>query len=254
MTNKSTSSDQENRQLLGKAGSALQCPLSEDIISSIELFVALLCEYNEHTNLVSNGDHHVVVSEHVIDSLTLVPIIRKLSDPASKANKLVDIGSGAGFPAIVVALVLNDLHVVCIESVGKKTRFLESAVAALGLQNRVTIINNRAETMAHQSQWRGAFDFATARAVGRLDLVGELTLPFLHVRGNLLAQKSTQQLKDELPISQKALSMLGGRVIETIALEAAVLRRDLSVVVVEKARETPVAYPRPTAQLKRPLA
>jgi 16S rRNA (guanine527-N7)-methyltransferase len=226
--------------------------LQPEVLDQLEEFVTFLSEFNEHTNLVSNSDHEVILREHVIDSLTLVPLVAKYA-AKDEVVKLVDIGSGAGFPAIVLALVLPHLHVTCVESIGKKTEFLHELTTSMLLTDRVAVLNDRAEILAFDKTRREAFDLATARAVGRLDLVGELTLPFLRTGGNLLAQKSTQQVKEELPTAQKPIAMLGGRVVETVALEKEITHRELSVVVIEKIRPTPERFPRPTAQLKRPI-
>jgi 16S rRNA (guanine527-N7)-methyltransferase len=205
--------------------------------------------YNEHTNLVSNADADVVIRNHILDALSLVRLIPNASSP----KRLVDIGSGAGFPAMILALVLENLSVVLIDSVGKKTRFLLEAASALGVSDRVQVENARAEEMAREREYRERFDLATARAVGKLDLVVELTLPFLKLGGLLLAQKSKAQLSDELEDGRHAASLLGGTIKSLDQLDAEVLGRELVVVCVDKQKPTPPKFPRPTSQLKKPL-
>lgn len=212
----------------------------------------MLKAYNEHTNLVSNADEMVVLHDHILDALALISVIESVSAGLQK-RALVDIGSGAGFPALILALVFEDLSVLLIESVGKKTRFLSETAQALGLTDRVEVRTARAEDLAHQKQYRENFTLATARAVGKLDLVAELTIPFLSVGGYLLAQKSKQQMEGELEPGRQALSKLGGQIEAVQDLDATVLKRDLVVVKAKKIRATESKYPRATAQLKRPL-
>lgn len=224
--------------------------LSDRQIVAIRNFLSHLRSYNEHTNLVSNADEDVVVKNHVLDALSLVHLI----PDRTKALRLVDIGSGAGFPAMILALVLENLSVLLVDSVGKKTRFLSETASTLGIASRVQVENTRAEELSKQKKYREQFDLATARAVGKLDLVAELTIPFLKVGGLLLAQKSESQLSDELEAGRHAASLLGGKVARIEKLNREVLERDLVVVCVSKEKPTPAQYPRATAQLKKPLS
>jgi 16S rRNA (guanine527-N7)-methyltransferase len=205
--------------------------------------------YNEHTNLVANSDADVVIRNHVLDALSLVRLLPDLE----RHQELVDIGSGAGFPGLILAMVLENVSVLLIDSVGKKTNFLSEAASMLGIEERVEVINDRAEEVSRHRDYREKFDLATARAVGKLDLTVELTLPFLKVGGLLLAQKSKAQLSDELEDGRHAASLLGGAVKSLDQLDSEVLGRELVVVCIEKQDRTPPKFPRPTPQLKKPL-
>lgn len=238
---------------LTSAAERLGLTLTELQMSEIEQFLSLLRDYNEHTNLVSNADPDVVVREHVIDALTLAPLLRKRLADTTAGLRLVDIGSGAGFPAIILAIVFPEIKVLCIDSVGKKTRFMEQAVDALKLNKRVTISNARAEELARHPTRREKYDVATARAVGKLDLVAELALPFLRIGGVLLSQKSREQATDELLIAERAFSVLGAGSVEVITVDAEITGKDLVVVAVEKAQRTMSRYPRPSSQMKKPI-
>jgi 16S rRNA (guanine527-N7)-methyltransferase len=242
-----SNSNSHLRQLLESGAQRLSISLSADQLAAVEFYLSLLSEYNQHTNLVSNAEPDVVVREHVIDALTLVPQV-------GQCRKLVDIGSGAGFPGLILSIACANLQVHLIDSIGKKTKFLTQVAQRLGLQDRVVVHTARAEELAHEKSLRGSFDAATARAVGKLDLLCELALPFLQVGGVLLAQKSRQQAELELPAAQPALQLLGGehRASEAPNMEAT--GRDLLVVTIAKVRATPDKYPRHGSQLKRPLS
>jgi 16S rRNA (guanine527-N7)-methyltransferase len=234
---------------LREEAARLSVEVTDAQAGAIEKYLQEVQKYNEHTNLVAKADSDVLVRDHVMDALSLVPILRKLGTD----GPLVDIGSGAGFPAMVLAIMFDEMPVLLIDSVGKKTRFLEEAASALGLAKRVEVLNARAEEKSHDAKFRESFALATARAVGKLDLVAELTIPFLAKDGWLLAQKSQSQLEEELEPGRKAAFLLGAEVKEIEKLDSEVLGRDLVVVCAQKQKPTPRRFPRPTAQLKRPL-
>lgn len=169
-------------------------------------FCQLIADYSKHTNLVGNPDIAVLLKDHVLDSLTLVPFIRKAlsENPQRKSSHLIDFGTGAGFPAIVIAIACPELYVTMIEAVGKKCRFLEQACTALGLAKRTNIYNERAELLAHDVNFRNRFDFATARAVANFDITAEVLLPFLRIGGIFLAQKSILQVPEEEKCAPRA--------------------------------------------------
>jgi 16S rRNA (guanine527-N7)-methyltransferase len=207
-----------------------------------------LQEYDCHTNLVANSTLPVLLKEHVLDSLQLVSWI----EPGKEhSTRLIDIGSGAGFPGLVLAIVLPALKVTLVESIGKKCRFLENTVINLGLTERVKILCGRAETLGHDKKLRERFNFATARAVGALPLVAELCLPFLQTGGLLLAQRSRRQALAEQAEIDAYASRLGATLTNTIHFDSDLLGRELSCFLIKKLRHMPHCYPRTAAQMKR---
>ncbi len=231
---------------LSQQAPALGVCLTADQMEVLHIFLTELAIYNEHTNLVSSADPMRVVREHILDALSLVQLVDR-----PQANRLVDIGSGAGFPALILALLNPTLSVCLIESVSKKTRFLHFLTEKLQLTERVQVITGRAEELAHKSQLRGTFATATARAVGAIDLVLELALPFLLTGGLLLSQKSAAQVTAESSRAAKALPLLGGQLKEVRTIQSEPLGKEHVVFIIEKTSETPERYPRTTAQIKR---
>jgi 16S rRNA (guanine527-N7)-methyltransferase len=221
---------------------------SEAQIQQLRDYCSTLQKYNEHTNLVSKTDAESLVLGHIVDSWTLVPLMRA---PASEVPSLVDIGSGAGFPGIILAIAIPELQVTLIESVGKKSRFLTETVQLLGFDSRVTVLNERAEDVASRSEYRNRFDFATARAVATIDVIAEMAVPMLKLQGLLLAQKSLKQVDDERPRTNISLPELGSMLRDIYALDREVLQRDSVVMVVEKTARSPGRYPRAAAQIKK---
>jgi 16S rRNA (guanine527-N7)-methyltransferase len=226
-------------------------PLSDKQLDQIDAYCTLLAQYNEHMNLVSNAQYEVVVNDHVLDSFTLVPIIQRFRGEKAGRNSLIDIGSGAGFPGLVLAIAVPGLRVTLVEAVGKKARFLADVVSQLNLSGAVEVENKRAEELAHHGQYRARYGFATARAVGPSAIVCELSSPFLAPKGLVLVQKSAKQwTEDERAITDN-VEKLGASVKEVVNLDPQISGKELVVVVLEQDKPTKTKYPRSWAEIKK---
>ncbi len=222
--------------------------LSAESEAQLFSYCQLLHEFDSHTNLVANSSLPVLLKEHVLDSLQLLPWVKEAN---RHSPRLIDVGTGAGFPGMVLAIAHPLVKLTLVESIGKKCRFLESVVTALNLSSRVQVICERAETLGHDRKLRERFDLATARAVGALPMVAELCLPFLRVGGTLLAQRSKRQALEEHDEADAYFSRLGGMLLKPVNFEPDLLGRELSLFVVAKKRTTPPTYPRNAAQMKK---
>jgi 16S rRNA (guanine527-N7)-methyltransferase len=225
--------------------------LSERQLAQIDEYCTLLAQYNEHMNLVSNAQFEVVVSDHVLDSFSLVPIIQKYRSEKSGRNSLIDIGSGAGFPGLILAIAVSGLRVTLVEAVGKKARFLSDVVSKLKLEGALDVENARAEELAHQGQYRGRYAFATARAVGASAIVCELTSPFLAPKGLTLVQKSVKQWSEDQSAAKENVEKLGATIKEVVRLDPQISGKELLVVVLEQEKPAKGKYPRPWAEIKK---
>ncbi len=205
-------------------------------------WLELLVEGNQRMNLTRILHPEDAWHRHVLDSLSLLPMVA-----TAEAGSLIDIGSGGGAPGIPLAIVCPDLEVGLVETTGKKARFLEETAATLGLSN-VTVFNDRAERLAAVGEpQRERWDLVTARAVGRLPVLLELTVPFARVGGHVLAIKG-EQATAEIEQSRAALHRLHATVVETVRTTTG------TVVVIEKPRPTPKCYPRPAGEpVRSPL-
>ncbi len=162
-----------------------------------------------------------------------------LVDQLGGARRLVDVGSGGGLPGLPLKIARPDLEVTLIEADGKKSAFLVHACARLGLQG-VEVVNRRAEEAAHDPRLRETFDLAVARALASMPTLAELCLPFVRVGGRLLAQKTEAE---DLAGAERAIEAMGGGPARVVPAPSAA-RRAGTIVVVEKIRPTPSAYPR----------
>ena len=222
-----------------EAAEALGIRFDDGDVERLGEWLALLESANKRMNLTRITDHESAWHRHVLDSLTLVPYIM-----TAEAETLLDIGSGGGAPGLPLAIVLPDLKVGLLEATGKKANYLEETARTLGLDN-VMVINDRAEAAgALESPHREAWDVVSARAVGRLPLLLEYTVPFARVGGIVLAIKG-EQAGIEVEESKRALHALHSQVVEQHRTSTG------TIVLIEKLRKTPRAYPRPVGDPSR---
>ncbi len=218
--------------------------LSDAQRETFERFYAQLLEANQTVNLTRITALDDFLNRHLLDSLSIAPLL-----PNEAA--VADVGSGAGFPAIPLAIARPDLRMTAIESVGKKCRFIQSVQESLQLSN-LSVISERSETLAQRPEFRERFDVVTSRAVAALPVLLELCLPLVEPGGLFLAMKGLSY-EAELEASKKALHLLGGRLREVVTFD----RPELSasrLIVVEKPVKTPSSYPRNSGTItKSPL-
>jgi 16S rRNA (guanine527-N7)-methyltransferase len=202
-------------------------------------YLGLLLEANTRFNLTAITDPLEAWLRHMLDSLTLAPLIA-----SAEAGRVLDVGSGGGLPGIPLAIALPEVEFTLLEATGKKARFLQETAAALGLGN-VRVVNERAETAGQDHHaHRERYDIVIARAVGRLPVLLELTVPFARVGGLVLAMKGAQA-QAELAEAKQALHLLHAHAIDARPTSTGV------IVVIEKQRKTPRAYPRSPGEPKR---
>ncbi|MFA0730484.1 MAG: hypothetical protein LKKZDAJK_002418 [Candidatus Fervidibacter sp.] len=233
----SVSERQQMRRLLEQGLQGWGQRLSEAQWLRFERLTELLLAWNEWMNLTAITQPERIAVEHYLDSLT--PLAFGL---IGEGMSVVDVGTGAGFPGLPLAILCPLSLFTLVEATGKKVAYLRQAVKELGLTN-VEIVEGRAETLAHDRRFREGFDAAVARALGRLDVVLECTLPFVKVGGCAIAYKGPRS-EEELPFGERAAGLLGGH-IETVHrfnLPGSELRRVL--IIVRKTAPTPSRFPR----------
>ena len=227
------------REILARGLPALGVAL--DRLPLLEKFSSLLLERNQVMNLTAITDPEQVAVLHFLDSLCLLP----LADWAGKT--VVDVGTGAGFPGMPLAMAVPEASVTLLDSLGKRVKFLEECRDALGLRN-VTCVHARAEEFA--AGRRESFDIAVSRAVAALPVLCELCLPLVRAGGQFLAMKSSHT-GEEIASAEKAIALLGGRIgaVRDYTIPGSdVVHR---VVVIDKVSPTPKKYPRRFAQIKK---
>jgi 16S rRNA (guanine527-N7)-methyltransferase len=209
----------------------------------------LLVTESSRYNLTALRDPETIEKRHFDESLAFLEAVERTGAFGSPA---IDIGTGAGFPGLPVKIVRPDLESTLLEATRKKAEFLTMAVEALGLEG-VSVVNGRAETVAHEAEHRERYALAMARAVAQLRVLVELALPFVRMGGYLAAQKGSGAER-EVRESARALEVVGGEVALVERIEAPGAAVAPRLVLVRKVRSTPDEYPRrPGMPSKRPL-
>lgn len=213
--------------------------LSDTQKAQFKTYFEFLVSENEKINLTAITEENDVYLKHFYDSIA--PILYGVID--NSPIKLLDIGAGAGFPSFPMKIIYPELQVTIIDSLNKRIKFLASLSDKLDFDaTSVTLLHGRAEDFGQNPIYRGQFDYVTARAVARLNVLSELTLPFLRKDGKLLSLKASQML-DEISEGKHAIAILGGKLGDTLdyALPNGYERH---LVMIEKKKETPKKFPR----------
>ena len=222
-------------------------PLTDRQKEQFERYFELLVEWNEKINLTAITDKDEVYLKHFYDSIA--PILQGLIE--NQPIRLLDIGAGAGFPSLPMKILFPELDVTIIDSLNKRINFLHLLAEELGLSG-VHFYHGRAEDFAQDKAFRAQFDIVTARAVARMQVLSELTIPYLKVGGRLLALKASNA-PEELEEAKNALNILFSKVEDNLQYELP-NGDPRYITVVEKKKETPNKYPRKAGMPnKRPL-
>ncbi len=225
------------RTSLADGAAALGLALTPDQLDRFARYCAALIDWNRRVNLTAITDPIDVARKHFLDSLSVLSACEMRA-----GDRLIDVGSGAGFPGLPIRIARPDLQVTLLEATRKKCEFLQHVVAALDLSD-VAIVNARAEDAARDAAHRERYDWALARAVADLATLIEYLLPFVRVGGRVAAQKSGE-VEAEVERAGAALAALGGRLQRVAPVSVPGLEEARCVVVIEKIASTPEKYPR----------
>lgn len=209
-------------------------------MEELSTFAAMLVEKNKVMNLTGITEPREVATLHLLDSLSLYPAM-------GEAKTLVDVGTGAGFPGLPLAIAHQDLEVTLLDSLNKRIDFLKEVTAEIGRQD-IRCIHGRAEEFA--ADHREQFDVATSRAVANLSMLSELCLPLVKVGGVFLAMKSTDS-DEEHEAAKHAIKLLGGKTESVLTYTIPCTSIKHRIIVIRKVAETPKKYPRRFAQMKK---
>lgn len=206
-----------------------------------------LLEWNEKFNLTAIRDVDGIRTKHFLDSFSCT-----LAWKEQTPRRLIDVGTGAGFPGIVLKILYPGMKLTLVESVGKKANFCTHITQTLGLEN-VEVLPARAEDVGQNPAHREKYDWAVARAVAALPVLSEYLLPLVKVGGGILAQKG-ESGPSEVQAAEKAFKLLGGRLRQLIKVELPGVADERYLVVIDKFAATPPSYPRKAGiPSKKPL-
>lgn len=221
--------------------------LTEGQLRAFRTYADELTAWNQRVNLTAITDAKGIEMRHFLDSLSCLMAL-----PTAPGLRVIDVGTGAGFPGLPIKIARPDISLTLLEATGKKVDFLEHVVKCLRLEG-VTIINARAEEMGHHAQHREAYDWVLARAVAGMRVLAEYLLPFCRLGGRCLAQKG-EDAHQEVSEAHDAIQLLGGRVDQLTTVELPTVAETRYLVTIAKIAATPPRYPRrPGMPAKRPL-
>ncbi|WP_143322385.1 16S rRNA (guanine(527)-N(7))-methyltransferase RsmG [Clostridium sp. HBUAS56010] len=219
--------------------SLLSLHLEEDQLNQFYKYYELLTEWNKVMNLTAITELEEVVTKHFVDSLSL---IRAVGDLGQQPYRIIDVGTGAGFPGIPLKIVFPELDITLMDSLNKRIKFLNEVIGQLNL-DKIEAIHDRAEDMGRNPIYREQYDLCVSRAVANLSTLSEYCMPFVKVGGAFIPYKSGK-IEEELVAGKHAVFLLGGKVerVETFLLPGTEAER--SLVIIRKNTEISKRYPR----------
>ncbi len=227
--------------LLKNEASKLGLSLSDDKLNRFKIYLDYLLEYNSHTNLTAIKSHEDVLIKHFLDSIIISRFLN-----IKENSKVIDIGTGAGFPGVPLKIYNPGINLTLLDSLNKRIKFLESLVLKLGIE--AECIHSRAEELSHNPEYREKFDFAVSRAVAPLNILAEYCLPYVKVGGCFAALKGPE-VDDEINSAQSAFSFLGGVFEAKFSFDLPLEKGKRTIIVVRKKNETAKKYPRKNSKI-----
>ncbi|HOM02267.1 MAG TPA: 16S rRNA (guanine(527)-N(7))-methyltransferase RsmG [Acetivibrio sp.] len=223
------------RELLIEGASRFGVNLDDGQVDKFFTYMDVLKEWNEKMNLTAIEEDKDIILKHFIDSVSICPIIK------NRESTLIDVGTGAGFPGIPVKIAFPGLKVKLLDSLEKRTKFLNEVIEKLNLKD-ISTVHARAEDKGVDGDFREKYDISVARAVANLPVLLEYCLPFVKVGGYFIAMKGSNT--EEIENSKKALDILGGKIEDVLEFNLPFSDIKRNVVVIKKFRQTPTKYPR----------
>ena len=227
-----------------KNGKKIGLDITEKESKNLYKYMLLMLEWNENVNLTAITEEKEIIYKHFIDSLSVNKYL-------TNKEKIMDIGTGAGFPGIPLKIFNEDLNFILVDSLNKRINFLEEVKNELNL-NKLELVHARAEELAKNKNYREKMDIVVSRAVARLRILAEYMLPFVKKNGICICMKGPN-IEEEIEESKKSLEILGGKIEK---IEHIILPGDLerNIILIRKIKETPSRYPRKAGTpVKQPL-
>ena len=235
------------RDLLIEGAKQLGIDLSDKQVEQFMRYKELLQEWNEKMNLTAITEDREVMTKHFLDCMSINKALEMKNQ-----KTVIDIGTGAGFPGLVIKIAFPHLQVTLVDALKKRLNFLEVVIEELGLEG-IKCIHSRAEDLGKNKVYREGFDICASRAVANLAVLSEYTLPFVKIDGYLIALKG-QKLDEELEQGQKAIQILGGQLEEVVHTGVPFTDLDHKIAKIKKVKSTSTKYPRKAGEpTKSPL-
>ncbi len=235
-----------NKTLLKAEAEKIGVPLDETALKRLDIYAEMLVETNKTLNLTAITDPDEIVYKHFIDSLALLTCV-----DFKENAKVIDVGTGAGFPGVVLLIARPDLNMTLLDGTNKRLVFISNVLNELDL--KANVVHMRAELAGKDENFREQFDVVTARAVANLNTLSEYCMPFVKIGGYFAPMKSAKT-DEEVATAKGAIKLLGGKIKEIKELNIDNCG-ERYVILTKKISQTPSKYPRASAQIsKKPLS
>ena len=233
------------KELLKDKTEMFHVKLDETALKRFDIYAKLLIEWNEKINLTAITDPEGVTIKHFLDSLTIFSYV-----DIQEGAKVIDVGTGAGFPGLAMLIARPDLKMTLMDSTKKRLMVIEDILENIGLT--ANVVHSRAEEAGQNKAFREQYDFSTARAVTNLRDLAEYCLPFVKVGGSFIPLKSAKA-QEEIAEAKKAIHILGGQIINQNTFDLLDCG-ERTIINIKKISSTPAKYPRPSAKIaKNPI-
>lgn len=231
-------------ELLCKECKKQNIDITEEQANNLEMYKNLLLEWNEKMNLTAITDGYEIIVKHFVDCLECTKVIKD-------EQKIIDVGTGAGFPGMVLAIYYKDKNFTLLDALNKRLIFLQEVINTLKLNN-VEIVHGRAEEVARKEEYKEQYDASVSRAVAQLPVLLEYTSPFVKVDGKCIVMKG-DNVEDEVKLSSNALNTLKLKIVDRFNYNYMVNNEEYnrSILKIKKIGNTPQKYPRNYGQIKK---
>jgi 16S rRNA (guanine527-N7)-methyltransferase len=210
----------------------------QDLLTKYWLYMKFLLAENKKYNLTGITEPEKIITKHFLDSLSLIKVIDFKDE-----DYVLDVGTGAGFPGLVLKIMFPDLKMVLIDSTLKKVNFLTLLLGKLEIKNNIQVFHKRAEELGVNDSYRESFDWVISRAVAPLNILCEYTIPFLKHGGRFIAQKGGE-VKNEIIEAERTIEILGAEFYDVVSIDLPYADVERCLVIINKIRKTPSKYPR----------
>lgn len=234
-----------NKELLYATIQKFEVEIDDNAFERLDKYAEMLVETNKSFNLTAITEPDDVTVKHFSDCLALFGMV-----DIPENSKIIDVGTGAGFPGLVLLLTRPDIKMTFLDSTKKKLGFIQNVLDETGV--KAEVVHARAEAAGQNPQYREKYDFATARAVANLTNLSEYCLPFVKVGGEFISMKSAAS-DDEIKSAENAIGILGGKIKNDTVFD---LTEEMPrrIIEIKKISQTPTKYPRPSAKIaKNPI-